>query len=76
MGFYSSIQPPIHTEIAMSNQAPLPNSFFKKLTDVDVQEFRQWARKNYVPGSEINGVWHPASRAECELMNLEAVQSR
>ena len=49
---------------------------FRKLTDEELDEFRKSARENYQVGSEVKSLWHPAYRMECELINLEAVQSR
>jgi hypothetical protein len=42
---------------------------FKQLTETEAQEYRQWARDNYVPFSEISGVWHPVVQAECVRIN-------
>ena len=44
---------------------------FKELTSEEEKEFREWARKNYVPFSEINGVWHPTVQDECAKINME-----
>lgn len=45
---------------------------FRRLNEAEFAEFRQWARNNYDPGAEINPLWHPAIREECERMNAEA----
>jgi hypothetical protein len=45
---------------------------FKVLSPKEVEEFKQWARKNYTPFHEINGVWHPVIQEECVKMNKEA----
>jgi hypothetical protein len=45
---------------------------WRTLKDREEFRFRQWARKNYVPGSQISELWHPVVRAECALMNTEA----
>ncbi len=50
-------------------------SLFGKLTDDEVSDFENAARREYTPGQTVNPVWHPAYRAECERMNLEAVQA-
>lgn len=47
---------------------------FRKLTDEETAEFRQWARDNYQPGDPINEVWHPVVREECERMNNEQMK--
>jgi hypothetical protein len=47
-------------------------SLFKELTEEEAVEYRQWARDNYKPFTEIKGVWHPAVQAECVAMNAEA----
>jgi hypothetical protein len=49
---------------------------FRKLTPAEEAEFRQWARSYYKPGEPIPEVWHPATRAEAELMNLERNRER
>jgi hypothetical protein len=46
---------------------------FKDLTKFEVGYFVWWARKNYTRGDDINPVWHPVVRAECETMNREGV---
>ena len=47
-------------------------SLFRNLSDVEIKVFRQWARDNYKPGDEIEDIWHPVTREECEKMNKEA----
>ena len=49
----------------------IPDSFFRKLTAQEEISFRQWARDNYVISSEINELWHPSVRDECNKMNKE-----
>jgi hypothetical protein len=44
---------------------------FRKLTPEEEVEFKQWARENYVPFSEISNLWHPVVRAECAQINKE-----
>ena len=48
------------------------NPMFRSLTALEVDEFRQHARENYLPGSKINEVWHPVYRYECLKMADEA----
>ncbi len=45
---------------------------FKILNEVEIDEYRQWARENYKPFAPIKGVWHPVIQVECVLMNIEA----
>ena len=45
--------------------------FFRKVSSEEEQQFRQWARDNYKPFSDISGVWHPYTQDECVKMNLE-----
>lgn len=47
-------------------------NLFKQLTEQEVIEFKQWARDNYEPLTEINGLWHPVIQQECKVMNEEA----
>jgi hypothetical protein len=42
---------------------------FRELNEEEEKEFRQWARENYTPHSEINSVWHPIVRDECQIIN-------
>ncbi len=42
---------------------------FKQLTEEEEEEFREWARENYEPLSEIKGIWHPVVQAECVKIN-------
>ncbi len=44
---------------------------FRKLTPEEETEFRQWARDNYKPLTEIKGIWHPVVQVECTQMNIE-----
>ncbi len=47
----------------------------KLFRDLDSKEevaFKQWARENYKPFDEIEGVWHPVVVAECAKINQEA----
>ena len=45
---------------------------FRDLSESEIQDFRNWARDNYKPLSEIKGVWHPIVQDECVKMNEEA----
>jgi hypothetical protein len=45
---------------------------FRNLSESEIQDFRNWARDNYKPLSEIKGVWHPIVQDECVKMNEEA----
>ena len=47
---------------------------FKNLTQKQKTEFRDWARKNYKPLTEIKGIWHPAVQAECAKINRETYE--
>jgi len=44
---------------------------YRELTEKEEQEFREWARKNYVPFTDITGVWHPVVQDECRKINEE-----
>jgi len=49
-------------------------SLFRDLNDIEIQEFRQWARENYIIGTPIEkSIWHPHVVMECELMNEEGL---
>jgi hypothetical protein len=45
---------------------------FRELTAEEEAEFRKWARDNYKPFQQINGVWHHVVQDECVRMNIEA----
>ena len=45
---------------------------FKDLTPEETIEFKEWARKNYVPFALIPEIWHPVIRDECVKINCEA----
>ena len=44
---------------------------FRQLTEPEKEKFRQWARTNYIPHTEINEVWHPVIQVECRRINEE-----
>ncbi len=44
---------------------------FRNLNSDEEQEFKDWARNNYKPFSEIPGIWHPIIQAECVQINKE-----
>ncbi len=44
---------------------------WKQLTPGGEDEFRQNARNNYVPLTNIEGIWHPVYQLECVLINHE-----
>lgn len=46
-------------------------NMFRELTPEEEKEFRQWARDNYIPLSEIKGIWHPIIQDECVQINKE-----
>jgi hypothetical protein len=48
---------------------------FEPLDEQGLAVFEHWARMNYVPGEPVDTLWHPATRVECERMNLEYVQT-
>lgn len=44
---------------------------FRQLTEQEKNQFKQWARTNYIPYTEINPVWHPVVQFECRRINEE-----
>jgi hypothetical protein len=44
---------------------------FRELNAEELQEFKQWARDNYTPGSDISSLWHPVIQEECHTINAE-----
>jgi hypothetical protein len=48
------------------------SGLFRTLSPEEIVAYQKWARENYVPGSEISGVWHPVIQRECVQMNEDA----
>ena len=44
---------------------------FRELEPYQEQQFRQWARDNYEPFTDIKGMWHFIVQDECAKINLE-----
>ncbi len=44
---------------------------WRDLDPAEEQEFRDWARDNYVVGQEIKTYWHPVVQDECVRMTRE-----
>jgi hypothetical protein len=42
---------------------------FRHLDPAEVEDFKAWARDNYVPGTPVSPLWHPVIREECRLIN-------
>ena len=42
--------------------------FFRKLSEQEEQEFRDWAHRNYAIGDSIPSSWHPVIVDECQAM--------
>lgn len=47
-------------------------TLYRHLTKEEEWEFRKWARENYVPFTDIRGIWHPVVQDECRLINQQA----
>lgn len=44
-------------------------NIFRDLTAEEEEEFRQWARDNFIPDIDvINNLWHPVIQDECMKM--------
>jgi hypothetical protein len=46
-------------------------NIWRELSDVEVEQFKAWARENHKPGEPVDSFWHPVVRAECELIDQE-----
>lgn len=44
-------------------------TLFRDLSADEEATFRQWARDNYVPLTDIRGIWHPVVQDECRKIN-------
>jgi len=42
---------------------------FRTLSPADEAQFRDWARQNYKPFTDISGTWHPVVQDECRRIN-------
>tara|TARA_R110002124_G_scaffold212856_8_gene378981 strand:- start:812 stop:985 length:174 start_codon:yes stop_codon:yes gene_type:complete len=49
---------------------------FRELNEEETQEFKKWARDNYIPMSEISKTWHPVVRNECLEINAERLYKK
>lgn len=49
---------------------------FRELDESEDQEFRKWARENYVPLEDISEHWHPVVRDECAKINNESATEK
>jgi hypothetical protein len=46
-------------------------NLFRELSEEEKEDFRKWARENYIPFSPIQGIWHPVVQEECTRINKE-----
>lgn len=46
-------------------------NMFRELSPEEEKQFRQWARDNYKPFTEIKGIWHPVVQDECVKITKE-----
>ena len=54
---------------------PLPDWAYRDLSPEEEKEFRDHARDIHDPGDEINGLWHPVVKDECEKIDAEVMQN-
>jgi hypothetical protein len=45
---------------------------WRALTEEEEAEYREYARCNYVAGTNVNILWHPVYLHECYRINVEA----
>ena len=55
----------------LKEEEPSEIELLRDLDLFEISEFKKWARDNYVPMSEISGVWHPVVQQECVQINKE-----
>lgn len=49
------------------------SSIHRPLNPKETEEFRQWARENFIPGlDKISNAWHPVVKNECLIIIDEA----
>jgi hypothetical protein len=49
--------------------------YWRKLTPEEETEKRQWARDNFTPGEDINGLLHPVIQDECVKINFSKIDT-
>lgn len=49
----------------------MKTKMFRKLSEEEEKDFRQWARDNYKPLTKIEGIWHTVVQDECVKINKE-----
>lgn len=64
---FIKIDDPVVRDLMKTDIVPM----FRDLDDNEEQEFRQWSRENYEPGSKIEAFWHPVVQDECHKINQE-----
>lgn len=47
------------------------DNIYRELSKEEENKFRHWARTNYHYGDQVNELWHPVIKDECEQMNQE-----
>lgn len=47
------------------------DNFFRVLTPEETEQFKQWAKDNFVPDMKVNPVFHPVVRAELARLQAE-----
>lgn len=52
----------------------MDDGFFRKLDSGEQNEFRQWARDNWMPNTEPSELWHPVVRDEWRKLDEEHAQ--
>jgi hypothetical protein len=65
---------PLWAAVSKATDAFKETGLFKEITDLEADEededdYRRWARDNYVPFTEIKSVWHPLVQSECIRIN-------
>ena len=59
----------------MTTPGFMPDNWFRELTPDEEEQFRQWARENFDPGTPASPLWHPVVRDEWAKLANEPTDS-
>jgi hypothetical protein len=63
---------PLWAAVEKANDIFKETGLFKEVDLFEEEEYRKWARDNYVPFTDVKSVWHPVVQSECIRINDEA----
>ena len=63
-GYADQFEPAGEPIINISQGTKSYDPLFRNLDADEAKVFKHWARENYLPGRDINPVWHPVVQAD------------